>query len=151
MDLNLSKIDAYFNGLDRKGDLKGVEVKFPEGWEIIPNEKILFQINPDRSILFYTSQKEVSFEDMVDYIYNVTINNQEKEEKTNLKNEYIDIINSSFEKINAQINELFNENNMENIKKILKKNKNNFSKLEDFKLFTGNNNNITKENESSNQ
>jgi len=148
MEESLKKISPYFNGLEAKKGLKGIEMKFPDGWEIRPNEKINYQVNiGDLSTLFYTIEEEISFDMMIDYIHTVIVHNQEREEKTKLKNEFVVSITNSFNKINEQINSLFLENDLETLRKIMKKNKSNFSKLDDFKIVTNIKNSLTKEEE----
>ena len=82
----LDSLQPYINGIRYVNGVQVVDAVFKKGW-IIPNSDIIKKelINSDaNAFVFYTEEKGITFDDLLDYVENIIGINIERENKQEL-------------------------------------------------------------------
>lgn len=86
LEEKLKKIDEYFISLSKKGDYNGLEVSFPNYWEIkefedLDADKLIeTHLQGDGSVIFIGNEN-VSLIELVEFVDSTAITNRENEAK----------------------------------------------------------------------
>lgn len=104
----IKKIEPYFREMVSDEGCKCISVKFPDNWTVLTNDRIGYnRSNKNNLIVFYSNFPEISYDEIVDFIFSVVTKNIEAEEKNKMLNEVI-----------TNLSNLFSQKDLKDLKKM---------------------------------